>query len=266
MIYIAHGVVSDYFHYKFCHKYLLDLQKFENYLKNRLEKFVTLEEALNGKGDAFTIDDSTYASCDMAYLLKDYGHQVTIFINPYYIENKIDYWFLKVNYLLDNLFFKKITFQNKSYLLNRYQEKLLFRNSLKEAIAGLSTEEERQQVIEDIFKISMHDIDLPFYLKTITESEIFKLYQSGISIQNHGWTHRQLKNALEKDIEKEITLGKEWIKSKLEYDADFYAVPFGSTLPLNRFSNYNYCFLFEEQIAYGFKDERTYNRVGFKIE
>lgn len=265
MIYVSHGIVNSHSPRKFCHQFLLDRKKFKIYIRHKPNKYVSIENALDGKGEALTIDDATYASYDAAKLLKKYGHEVTFFINPFYIEHKIDYWFLKLNFFLDASSQSKINFNNKEYLLSTYQNKLIFRNELKTAIAGLSTEEEKHKVLEIIFKINTNNVKIPFYLKTISESDVLELYRLGVNIQNHGWTHRQLKEASENDIKNEIMLGKEWIHKKIQHEPGFYAVPFGDLLPSDNLQHFTYCFLSKESITPGFQNKKVYNRSGFKL-
>jgi len=265
MIYASHGITDNFSPDKFCHKFLLDRKSFESYIKCKQEKYVTIEKALAGKGEAFTIDDATVASYDAAKLLRNYGHEVTWFINPFYIENRIDYWFLKLNVLLDISSHKKVILKNKEYLLSTKQEKLHFRNEFKIAIAGLPTEEERQKILAKIFDINLEDIVLPNYLKTVTKSDILELHQLGVNIQNHGWTHRQLKNADEIDIQKEILLGKEWFSKNFQYETNFYAVPFGSCFPSDSLQNIAYWLLLEGSIAPGPHNSKVFNRIGFTL-
>lgn len=265
MIYVSHGVVGNHSSGLFCHQFLLDRKNFEFYIKHKPNKYVTIENALDGKGEAFTIDDATYSSYDAAKILKKYGHEVTFFINPFYIENQVDYWFLKLNFFLDTVSQSKVNLDNKEFLLSAYQNKLTFRNELKAIVAGLPTEEERQQVLKTILKINIDKIKIPFYLKTISETDVLDLHRLGVNIQNHGWTHRQLKDAKEDDIKREIMLGKEWINKKLQYDPGFYAVPFGDCTPTNNLQNFTYWFLSKKSIALGSVSKKVYNRKGFKL-
>ena len=264
-IYASHGIVNDFSSDKFCHKFLLDWKNFEDYIKHKKNKYVTLEEALDNKGDAFTIDDATRASYDAAKLLRNYGHEVTLFINPFYIENQIDYWLFKMNALLDLSSCNRATLKDKEHILSNNQEKLLFRNKVKMAIAGFPMEEERQHILGEIFHTSIEAINVPFHLKTITQSDVLELFQLGVNIQNHGWTHRQLKNASKDDIKNEIILGKEWISKKLQYEPHFYAVPYGSFFPSDDLLDIAFWFLLEGSCTPGFKNEKTYNRKGFNL-
>lgn len=266
MIYTTHGVVDNYNSEKFCHKNFLDTNQFVNYLRRREKKYVSLKMALDGHDDAFTIDDSTYAAYQAAKLLISNNHQVTLFVNPYYIENKIDYWFLKLNYLLDHSLIKFIKYKDVEYPLYTYKEKLIFRKKLKADISGLPTEEERQYILGGLFKIPVKNLKLPFYLKTITETDLLELYKLGVDIQNHGWTHRELEKVEEIAIEEEIKYGKKWIKDKLNHNANFYCVPFGNAFPSFDSSSFTCWFLLNGFLKPGFNGKKIYNRLTLDLK
>src|SRR5438045_1839574 len=100
-IYTMHGVVRDLCVNCFVHRNMLDELQFVDYLNRRRSAFVGVEDALRGVGDALTIDDSTEAAARAAYLAREYGHQVTLFINPYNVENCSPYFFSVLNVALD---------------------------------------------------------------------------------------------------------------------------------------------------------------------
>lgn len=272
MIYASHGVVDNFCSKKFCHRNLLDLEKLENHLKSKKEKYVSLEKAIAGKGDAFTIDDATHASFEAAKLLKKYDHSVTLFVNPYYIEHKVNYWFAILNYLLDTTSFENVLFDNILFPIVSLNEKQIFRKKLKQKIAELPTETERHSILSGLFKLNLDDIVLPKHLNTITEEDLLKLQGLGVDLQNHGWTHRELKNASEAEKAQEIFLGKNWLQNKLKINACFYAVPFGSALPKQKTVNevmkdYNFShwFLLENSLELGPLGKIIYNRQSFGL-
>lgn len=269
MIYCSHGIVKDHCINKHCHKYFLDLEKFEKYIRNRKEKYVSLNEAINGKGDAFTIDDSTYAALKAAKLLVKYNHKVTLFINPYYIVNNITYWCIIINYILDTNKLSELELRGKSYQCNSYTEQVVFISKLKEYVSSIPEESDRIAYISKVFNLDLSDIvdKMPDYLKTITEDDIVSALQDGVDIQNHGWSHRQLKYASLEEINREIFCGKNWLLEKFNIDSRYYAVPFGErSPPINyNFSDIDCWFLLLYNKAIGFNGSKIYNRYNFSI-
>ncbi len=268
MIYASHGVVTDYSSDNFCHYNFLDQHKLENFLKNKMQKYVSLSQALVGQGDAFTIDDSTYAALKMANILRSYDHQVTIFVNPYYVEYQIDYWFVILNYLLQHYSYASINWNGIRYDMNSYQKKLIFRKMLKEIISIIDSEEQRHNFLGKVFNLTIADLKLPTYLKTITKQDIVSLQNIGVDIQNHGWTHKQLKGASLSMVLNEILLGRNWFKQLFGIDTRFYAVPFGDTLPPSKefdTSVFDYWFSLQKLWQPGVISHKIYNRLAFRF-
>src|SRR3990170_5687341 len=265
MIYCAHGIIKSHFSNKICNKHLVDVCKFKNYLNAKSTKYVSLESALSGAGDAFTIDDSTYAALEMAKILREYGHQVTVFINPYYVEYEVSYWFFLLSYLLDRNFCADICFEGKQYSCASCKEKNFVRKKLKDITSLLPTELDRYDYLENIFKLDLTNIKLPHYLRTFNKSDVLMLKKIGVDVQNHGWTHKQLVGSEFPEITNEISMAKNWLADELEITSYYYAVPFGENLPQD---SYNFVdikcwFLQRNDMAYGLVKENVYNRAIF---
>ena len=62
MVYACHGVIPDEEVGSSAYRTQAGRSVFEVYLHSRPGKFVSIERALLGEGDAFTIDDATEAS------------------------------------------------------------------------------------------------------------------------------------------------------------------------------------------------------------
>ena len=268
MIYCSHGIVENHCPKKYCHRNTLDREKLETYLKNKKEKYVTLREALDGKGDAFTIDDATYSSLEADKLLRKHDHEVTIYVNPYYIENNVLYWFSILNYLLDTCLYPSLCLQGTDYSLASYREKNVFRKNLKQIVAAFPTEESIHVYLGAVFNTDLKNIDIPAHLQTFTESDILEIQKLGVDIQNHGWTHKQLNTSTPEEIDYEVLTGRVWLKNKFNIDPCYYAVPFGERYPPcdYDFSGVDCWFLLCDDLSYGSVDKRVYNRSNFKFE
>ena len=152
--------------------------------------------------------------------------------------------------------------------MNSYQEKLIFRKMLKKVVATIDTEEQRHIFLNKVFNIDISKIRLPKYLSTITKQDLIQLKKIGVDIQNHGWTHKQLKGACVTEIHKEIFLGQNWLEKVLDTSTRFYAVPFGEIIPPKELNTsiYDYWFTAEKLWNNGIINNKIYNRIAFKIK
>ncbi|MBS0186231.1 MAG: polysaccharide deacetylase family protein [Proteobacteria bacterium] len=264
MIYAIHGVVQNFSQKKFCHRDFLDYNLFKTHLRTRKKKYVSLEKALENKGDALTIDDSLLGALEAAILCRNFGHDVSLFINPFYIEERILYWFCLLNIFLDHAPSIKIIWENEEYLLNSFEEKIKFRIKIKNKIAKLPTEEERQTFLK-LFSKDFFDchFQIPSHLDLLTIDDLRNARNLGIEIHNHGWTHRQLTEVSHIELDEEILKAKKWFQNKLYINTDFYAVPFGKDLPSDKynFDNFRIWFLTYYQLHYGKIGPKIYNRA-----
>jgi len=269
MIYVSHGIIEELHLDKFCHRQLLDRYNFCQFLEQKQKKFVSIKDAINGYGDAFTIDDSTYASLEAAEMMRDYDHAVTLFINPFYIHEKLNYWFSILNYLLDKDLRPSVCLNNNHYPFSSFKERSTFRKILKSIICTLKTEEERQQYLSKFFNTNINNITLPHHLTTINVEDLIRLKKIGVDIQNHGWTHRYMATASYDEVDEEIFKGKLWLKEKIQVEAEIYAAPFGDALP-PKDCNYNlfeYWLLVDSRFEVeGRIGKKIYNRKTFKIK
>lgn len=262
MIYTTHGVVNSFEKEKFCHSGFLDRELFINHLSNREEKYVSLEEALEQKGDALTIDDSLMGGFEAAVLCRELGHEVSLFINPFYIQNRFLYWFCLLNIFLDSDEREEVFWERKKYPLDDFSSKLKFRLELKSAIAKLSPQKSISS-LQFIFQQKVNQTILsPFHLTVLTVDDLKKALSLGIEIHNHGWTHCQITAFKNSELEEEIFEAKDWLSTFLGVDSNFYAVPFGKDLPPNRydFKNCHTWFLAYDKLSYGKIGPRIYNR------
>ena len=184
----------------------LDYEVLIDHLASRKEKYVSLREALEEKGDALTIDDSLMGGLEAAILCRQFGHEVSLFINPFYIQNQFLYWFCVLNIFLDSDQIKKVSWEGIEYFLDNFDSKLKFRLELKSAIAK-SSPEESLSTLQFIFQQNINQSFLtPFHLTVLTISDLKKALSLGVEIHNHGWTHCQITAFKNSEIEEEIIL------------------------------------------------------------
>ena len=85
-MFCIHGIAPVVDRERFLHRNLLPAAALEAYLAGAAP-FVTIAEALAGRGNALTIDDATRAGADAALMARAAGHEVTLFVNPGQVES-----------------------------------------------------------------------------------------------------------------------------------------------------------------------------------
>lgn len=267
-IFCIHGVVEKRNKKNFLHRNMLDSEKFKEYLSRRETKFVSLANALKGNGDALTIDDGTEAGADAAQMAIDLGHQVSLFINPFYIEKNQPYIFVLLNVILHSLDKDKAVFAGKSFSINSFEEKKALRKFIKRNLSAYSDYAERLKILNDFIDLNRIKIcDFPRHLKIISINRLRELTRAGVDIQNHGWTHCDFSSLSIDEITQSIRQAKEWFISEIDYRTNYFAVPFGDVSPpdKNILREMSCWFLLDDLLGTGFIEEKIYNRASLEI-
>jgi hypothetical protein len=263
-IFCIHGVVEKKNKKNFLHRNMLDREKFKEYLRQRETKFVSIDDTLEGKGDALTIDDGTEAGAEAAQIAVDLGHKVSLFINPFYIVNNQPYIFVLLNIILHSLAKDGVVFAGKSFLTNTFEEKKALRKIIKGYLAEYSDYAERLRILNDFISLNQIEIcDFPRHLKVISKERLRSLGQAGIDIQNHGWTHCSFLSLSSDQIVHSIRQASEWFISEIDCRTNYFAVPFGDAIPPSRnvLKETGCWFLLHDLLSTGFIGEGIYNRA-----
>lgn len=226
-----HGIVRNHDGNRFTHRNLLDWAKFDDFLSKRKNKFVPLEKAILGQGDALTIDDSLQCAQDAALLCLKHGHQVTVFLNASHIETNKPYWFCILNHLLDSCIHKSLVFNSKTYVIDTLEQKKAFRKEFKKSVAH-EIESSIQSRLQEIF--GLHT-DIPRHLKTLSLKDCLSMIQQGVTVENHGWSHRELSQQAQPIVMQDIADGRKWLQQNLFIRPTCYAVPFGKLIPTSNY-------------------------------
>jgi len=231
-IYATHGVFSDGDANAFQNRCLIREDIFERLLSSLHFKFVSLDDAVAGRGEALTVDDATNAAYRAAKLARKHGHAVTVFVNPYFLHSQRPYSFLELNWFLDRTKCSSIRFENTTFPLNSWLEKREFRIHVKDRYCMLSSVEETHSIIGNIgTSLGVRRDGLPNHLRTMTELELRALIEAGVGIENHGFSHIHPKAQRWSQLLREITLAQDWIGVFCGRDSRHFAVPFGDSLP-----------------------------------
>jgi Polysaccharide deacetylase len=267
MIYTAHGIVRDLRPDLFIHRNMLDEADYIRFVANRCDKFISLADALMGRGDALTIDDSTYAAVNAANVARCHGHEVTVFVNPYHSQTGIDYFFSKLNHALDQTVLTTLEYRQGLFPIGSMVEKQDFRSYVKARYRGLSTESARLSLIDEMVQLMEVSCQtIPSHLRCAEKDELASLLASGGHVENHGWTHGELSVMNTAEIIEDFSRSTSWLKESLSVLSTHYAVPFGETAPPQSLPKvYETWFLSDSSIPVGQRSPFLFNRAPLVI-
>lgn len=159
------------------HRRLLTREIFYEWMSSQA-KFVSIECALEGKGHAITIDDATYAAYETAKLLRAHGHEVTVFVNMFNIENQQTYFFHILNFIVN-----EISGNDKTLRLHHKENilKISYIEEITEYLKKLCTI--NQLNYSDILKKINKSV------RTMSLSQCIELHDLGVTIGNHFYNH-----------------------------------------------------------------------------
>lgn len=231
MIDTLHGVRVGVSAELFVDRNLAELATLSTYLDNRVS-YVSLSACLEGKGDALTVDDSTIASADAARLARRKGHQVTLFLNGYNIEESVPYFFSRLNAMLDATPLDEVAFEGRRFDLRTFAAKQWFRGAVKRRLARMGSERDRQEYVTRAGELlQAENTVIPHFLSPISPADVRELVALGVDIQNHGWTHVRPAALSPEECARDIQAGRAWLRDFAPAPADLYAVPNGDCLP-----------------------------------
>jgi hypothetical protein len=226
-----HGVAPDVDPRRFEFKNMSDLSMVRNFLASR-PPLVPLRETLVGGGMALTVDDSTRGAADATLLAREFGHAVTLFINPEAIDTGAPYWFTLLDLLISKLRRPAYELDGATVPTATVADKLALRRRLLMKGRALRDETSRVAfVLGLVDRWETAEIVIPPYLAPLTMSDLVALRDAGVDIQNHGWSHVDHAILTGPESAREIREGRDWFRRNLAIEAPYFAVPFGNTMP-----------------------------------
>lgn len=230
-VFTLHGVAPRVQPRRFVYRNISDEETLTAILAAR-ERFVPLADALAGRGDALTVDDATRASADAALLARRHGHAVTLFVNPGQVDPPAPYSFHLLSALLDAVRVRRVIFDGEPFATRTLRQRDLLRARLKERLRDIRTEEARAGLIRTLAsEWRVASLEIPPFLETLQIEDLRSLLDSGVEIQNHGWSHACHQRLTPMESAREIERGRDWLSNRLGVDARAFAVPFGDVMP-----------------------------------
>lgn len=224
-IHLLHGCAADY---------LPGTQRFRNfvsettlrsYLRALPEKYGTFS-AQDGT-NVLTIDDATKGAGRAAAIAREYGHRVTLFINPYQVLASQSYYFSLFNACLDNRNVSRVSYRSRDFDLDH--DLRSFRLAAKQILSRLEHRAAIRHVAEIGRLLECRCDGVPEHSQTLTIDELMALENIGVTIENHGWSHRRIDCFSEEELHHDVALAGRWLRDQIGVQATQYALPFGET-------------------------------------
>jgi peptidoglycan/xylan/chitin deacetylase (PgdA/CDA1 family) len=267
-IFCIHGVAENATRSEFQFRNIDKISAFREHLSSRANKYVSLSDAIKGLGDALTIDDSTHSAYVAAKIARQFGHQVTLFVNGLHIQDARPYSFVILNLFLDAINVPEIFFDGQLIATNVRDEKKNARKKMKRRMQTLNNEEEQMQLLYSTAdKNGLEIPPIPAHLQPLRKLEIVELIQMGVSISNHGWSHLHPSSLTQEELAEDILRGSQWLDKEFGIECDSYAVPFGDALPLSN-ELPGHCRIWltvNDVLTAGQVGPRVFNRVSLKL-
>jgi len=262
-IFATHGVVEGCRADRFEHVNLLDLARFTEFLRSA-DKFVPLSAAREGRGKALTIDDATVASGRAAMLAREFGHAVTLFINPWEIESARPYPASRMDGLLDRINVDNFFWNGREFHLNCFEGKLAFRMYFKQATRRHTTPEETGTLIEDIERaLGVDWNNIPSHMNCLRLGDIQRLRDNGVQIENHYWTHLDPAAHSAAQFSEDFFKARHWLSNLFGINSKYFASPFGEFLPPAELlkESGTTCVLLHNELSSGVVEDAIVNRI-----
>lgn len=229
-VYNLHNVVTPYDERLHTHRNCIDYESFDRFLGANRDRFCRLQTVVRASnGEALTIDDATSGAYDAAMLCEVNKVYVTLFVNPYYIANRQNYYMHYLSCLLDLVSDEHFRYHAYNVDMKNRKHVKMLRNAIKQELLGIAHENDRLKKLEELFGRKVADVKLPDHLRTMSFEQLQLLNRfKYVDIEYHGWTHTSTLAMSVEDIQTEYQLAKSWFASHLQKDISFFALPFGT--------------------------------------
>jgi hypothetical protein len=231
MLSVTHGVVCNKDPNLISHALLADEKAYCAYLHARRSSFVSLDEAMRGRGDALTVDDATHAGLRAVTLAIQSGHEVSWCVNGDEVEFCRSYFPFQISSMLDRTSKRSCSFLTRQWDLSTPAHLRSFRFHLKQEYLRLDSRPAIEAFVSSLSDALEIDPRLSRTLQTVGREEIALASSLGCTLLNHGWTHINPNALTQRGLEAHITRNAEWLSSFQPNSRSFYVPPYGRMVP-----------------------------------
>jgi peptidoglycan/xylan/chitin deacetylase (PgdA/CDA1 family) len=224
-IHLIHGCTSEW---------QSGRQVFRNYvpeasLRTHLRTLTTKygDWPASAEHNVLTIDDATEGAGRAARIAREYGHRVSLFVNPHQLGEQLPYYFSHLNRYLDNRRISQVTYLGIHYDLTR--DIRAFRAAVKGVLSRLAPDEALSRVHELGERLGSPPGPLDDHARTLSIADLIELSDLGVSIENHGWGHQRIDAMTIDAFKADVSRSARWLRDVIGVDSKLYAVPFGET-------------------------------------
>lgn len=234
MIYMSHGVVPHRNEERISHALFQSEAQFILHLQNRPAKYVSLSEAILGKGDALTIDDATYGGFQAAMLARCFGHEVTWFVSGGQVQNAIEYYPFQLSAMLDECTRSQCSFKGRIWDVSTQAARRNFQLQLEKIYMRLYRITDAKDFLEQLAEaLGTEHIQLERALRVVEPSDLVKASLERVDLQNHGWLHLNPQVLSEVQRSLEVKKNEEYLLQIRQAEIRCYAPPFGGHVYLS---------------------------------
>jgi peptidoglycan/xylan/chitin deacetylase (PgdA/CDA1 family) len=226
-IYLLHGCCQKARAHIRSERNFVSVDTLWQYLKSRPKKFGSL--GVDGTHDVLTVDDATNGAAIACAIAREAGHSVTVFVNPYQIETQREYWFTQLDAILDTTTARRTIYEDRLYELDSPKAEREFRLSVKARLMRLAADDTDLAIKEIASSLGVDEFEVPVHGRVLRPSELVRLRNLGVSVENHGWDHKEIAACNSSDVASEIERARTWIQTHIGGAVRHYAVPYGLT-------------------------------------
>lgn len=231
MIIEIHGTIENVDRTRMSHRRMLNRANFLQWA-GRQRPLVTASEASRGLGTAITIDDGTVAAMETALLLREMGHEVTVFVNPHYVIAVASYPFHVLSAALDELAGRRVSYQKQLWdLQDRLTREALRQCIKRELLAQRTNPAYEAVVLEFLSQVGLTGLSMPPHLRPIDAADVVRLVEKRVAVENHGWTHLNFESLCDEERRSNVMRGAEWLRGLGAGMQNLFAVPYGKVWP-----------------------------------
>ncbi|MGP8231675.1 MAG: polysaccharide deacetylase family protein [Methylovirgula sp.] len=157
---------------------------------------------------------------------------MTLFVNPWQVEDGRADVFAALHWLLDQAHKRKVAWRGKSWPLATFRQKDSLRAEIKRILRQHDDPQENYALIEELRQaLGVAHLDIPDYLQSLTVARLRALRDAGVDIQNHYWTHLDPAAHTPARFADEWLRAQDWLAENLGVASQFFASPFGDYFP-----------------------------------